>query len=84
MARMRAICEEKVVTKMPDLDSSVPMRTSQTRSLAICSEGVLPDMAALVVSVISAKTPSFPRALRRVKSGGSPRVGERSILKSLA
>ncbi|VVB63137.1 Uncharacterised protein [uncultured archaeon] len=81
---MRAIWDEKVVTITPDLLSSVPMRTSHTRSLAICSEGVLPDMDALVVSVISATTPSFPRALSLAKSGGSPSVGLLSILKSLA
>ncbi len=68
----------------PDLDSSVPIRTSITRSLAICSDGVFPEMAALVVSVMRASTPSFPKALSRAKSGGSPNVGDRSILKSLA
>ncbi len=73
-----------MVTTTPDLDSSVPMRTSITISLAIFSEGVFPVMVALVVSVIRASTPSLPKALSRAKSGGSPNVGERSILKSLA
>ena len=61
---MRAICEEKVVTITPDFDSSVPMSASITRSLAIFSEGVFPEMEAFVVSVMSARTPSFPRALK--------------------
>lgn len=38
-----------MVTMTPDLDSSVPMSTSHTRSLAIFSEGVFPQTAALVV-----------------------------------
>ena len=70
MDRMHAIWDENVVTKTPDLLSSVPISTSHTRSFAICSEGVFPDIAAFVVSVIRAKTPSFPRALSLEKSGG--------------
>ena len=45
---------------------------------------VFPERPAFVLSVIIAITPSFPRALRRSKSGASPIVGVRSNLKSQA
>ncbi len=79
-----AIWDENVVTITPDPASSVPNSTSDTKSAAIFSDGVLPLRSELVLSVIIRVTPSFPICRSRSKSGASPIVGVRSILKSFA